>query len=94
MLGDDQERRLFAGLCLFRADKRIKAQLQHHLAAIRRFTPFYTWMVSLLFAIEDDPAAYPFSSSERESRNTPPPPSAAAWATSRASTTRPASTWR
>ena len=57
---------MFAGLCLFRGDKRIKAQLQHHLAATKRFTPFYTWMVSLLFAIEDDPAAYPFSLSEPE----------------------------
>ena len=66
MLSDDQERRWFVALCLFRADKAIKARLQHELAATKRLTPFYTWFVSLMFGIEDDPAAYPFSLSERE----------------------------
>ena len=66
MLNDNQERRLFAGLCLFRADKRIKAQLQQDLTTLKRFTPFHICFSSLLFAIEDDPAAYPFSLSERE----------------------------
>ena len=59
----------FVALCLFRADKAVKARLQASLAAAQqaqRGKPSYVWLLSMMADIERSPESYPFSLSERE----------------------------
>ncbi len=65
----DRVRAWLVGLCLYRFDDGLKQQLSSEFTAYATkpgYAAAVSWLIGLMLDIDDDPAAYPFSLSEKE----------------------------